>query len=209
MSFLTRSFLTHTPAFTNHMYASWSYMCSHYNAVIMSAMASQITSLTIVYSTVYSGADQRKYQSSAPQAFVWGFDRWIPRTKGQWRGKCFHLVTSSWITPEVSSNYSQMRGPGMCLWFADRSNPESKVYGANMGPTWVMPVPDGPNVGPINLAIRELYRFRSHCFADQLYYLHWPVWTYQYTLLCNIAGRYTSMQPKLLTPWLQVLSYRV
>ena len=31
----------------------------------MGKMASQITSLTIVYSTVYSGADQRKYQSSA------------------------------------------------------------------------------------------------------------------------------------------------
>ena len=37
----------------------------HYNDVIMSAMASQITSLTVVYSTVYSGADQRKHQTSA------------------------------------------------------------------------------------------------------------------------------------------------
>ena len=35
----------------------------------MSAMASQITSLTIVYWTVYSGADQRKHQSSASLAF--------------------------------------------------------------------------------------------------------------------------------------------
>ena len=38
----------------------------------MSAMVSQITSLTIVYSTVYSGADQRKQQSSAWLAFVAG-----------------------------------------------------------------------------------------------------------------------------------------
>ena len=37
----------------------------------MSAMASKITSLTIVYSTVYSSADQRKRQSSASLAFVW------------------------------------------------------------------------------------------------------------------------------------------
>ena len=36
----------------------------------MSAMASQITSLTIAYSTVYSGADQGKYQSTASLAFV-------------------------------------------------------------------------------------------------------------------------------------------
>ena len=38
----------------------------------MGAMASQITSLTIVYSTVYSGADQRKHQSSTSLAFVRG-----------------------------------------------------------------------------------------------------------------------------------------
>ena len=48
----------------------------HYNDVIMSKMASQITSLTIVYSTVYSGADQRKHQSSASLAFVRGIYRW-------------------------------------------------------------------------------------------------------------------------------------
>ena len=42
----------------------------------MSAMASQITSLAIVYSTVYSGADQRKHQSSASLAFLWGIHRW-------------------------------------------------------------------------------------------------------------------------------------
>ena len=45
---------------------------THYTDVIMSAMASQITSLTIVYSTVYSGANQRKHQSSASLAFVTG-----------------------------------------------------------------------------------------------------------------------------------------
>ena len=38
----------------------------------MGAIASQITNLTIVYSTVYSDADQRKYQSPASLAFVWG-----------------------------------------------------------------------------------------------------------------------------------------
>ena len=41
----------------------------------MGAIASQITSLTIVYSTVYSGADQSKHQSSASLAFVCGIQR--------------------------------------------------------------------------------------------------------------------------------------
>ena len=65
----------------------------------MTTMASQITSLTVVYSTVYLDADQRKHQSSASLAFVWGIhrSRWIPRTKGQLRGKCFHLMSSSCI----------------------------------------------------------------------------------------------------------------
>ena len=48
---------------------------SQYNDVIMSLFASQITSLTIVYSTVYSDADQRKHQSAASLAFVRGIHR--------------------------------------------------------------------------------------------------------------------------------------
>ena len=72
---------------------------SHYDDVIMTTIASQITSRTSVYSTVYSDPDQRKHQSSASLAFVWGThrDRWIPRTKGQLRGKCVHLMASSWL----------------------------------------------------------------------------------------------------------------
>ena len=76
----------------------------HYDDVIMTTMASQITSLTVVYSIVYSDADERKHQSSASLAFVWGIhrDRWIPRTKGQLRGKCFHLMSSSCSDAETT-----------------------------------------------------------------------------------------------------------
>ena len=57
----------------------------HYSEVIMGEMASQITSLTIVYSTVYSGTDQIKHQRSASLALVREIigDRWNPRTKEQ------------------------------------------------------------------------------------------------------------------------------
>ena len=57
---------------------------SDYIDVIMGAMAYQITSLTIVYSTVYSGADQRKHQSSASLAFVWGIHRWPANSPHKW-----------------------------------------------------------------------------------------------------------------------------
>ena len=52
------------------------YVFSHYSDVIMGTMMSQISSLAIVFSTVYSGADQRKHQSSASLAFVRGIHRW-------------------------------------------------------------------------------------------------------------------------------------
>ena len=77
----------------------------HYSDVIMSTIASQITSLAIVFSTVYPGADQRKHK--APRRWpLWGEltgDRWIPRSKGQQRGKWFHLMTSSWYCTHFSS----------------------------------------------------------------------------------------------------------
>ena len=45
---------------------------SHYSDVMMSAMVSQTTTVSIVCPTVGSGSEQRKHQSSASLAFVWG-----------------------------------------------------------------------------------------------------------------------------------------
>ena len=56
----------------------------HYNDVIMSTMASQITSLTIVYSIVCSGTDQIIHQSSASLAFVRGIHRWQVNSPHKW-----------------------------------------------------------------------------------------------------------------------------
>ena len=62
----------------------WHTSTHHYDDVIMGALASQITSLTIVYSTVYSHTDQRKHQSSASLAFVWGIHRGPVNSSHQW-----------------------------------------------------------------------------------------------------------------------------
>ena len=56
----------------------------HYSDAIMSAMASQITSITIVYSAVHSGADQRKHQSSASLAYVRGIHRGPVNSPHKW-----------------------------------------------------------------------------------------------------------------------------
>ena len=61
-----------------------SYHCFHYNDIIMGAIASQLTSLTIVYSIVYSDTDQRKHQSSASLALVQGIHRGPVTSPHKW-----------------------------------------------------------------------------------------------------------------------------
>ena len=98
---------------------------SHYNDVIMSTMASQITRLTIVYSTVYSGADQRKHQNSASLAFVRGIHRWPANYphKGPVTRKIFpcddvimlNQITGNWnpvSTTNIPMPLTKWQGPG-------------------------------------------------------------------------------------------------
>ena len=70
----------------------------HYNDVIMSAIASQITGVSIVAQLLAEAQVRRniKAPSHLPLCGEFTGDRWIPRTKGQYRGKCSHLMTSSW-----------------------------------------------------------------------------------------------------------------
>ena len=70
----------------------------HYSDVVMGSMESQITSLTTVYSTVYSGADERKHQSSASLAFVRGIHRWP-------QGPVTRKKVFIWLRHHVSVNF--------------------------------------------------------------------------------------------------------
>ena len=73
----------------------------HFSDVII--MASQTTGVSVVFSTVCSGTDQRKHQSSASLAFMRGIHRWPVDSphKGPVTRKCFHLMTSSWNAEAV------------------------------------------------------------------------------------------------------------
>ena len=64
--------------------ASLNWISHHYSDVIMTTMTSQITSLTVVYSIVYSDADQRKHQSSASLPFVRGIHRGPVNSPHKW-----------------------------------------------------------------------------------------------------------------------------
>ena len=66
----------------------------------MTPMASQITGVSIVCSTVCSGTDKRKDESHASLAFVRGIHRWLVDSphKGPATRKMFQSMTSSWIS---------------------------------------------------------------------------------------------------------------
>ena len=68
---------------TGAVFCLWSWV-GHYSDVIMGTMVSQITSLTIVYLTIDSGADQGKHQSSVSLAFVWEIHWWPVNSPHKW-----------------------------------------------------------------------------------------------------------------------------
>ena len=78
---------------------SYQAIALHGGDVIMSAMASQFTDVSIVCSTVCLGTDQRKHQSSASLAFVRRIHRWTVDShhKGSVTRKMFPWMTSSCI----------------------------------------------------------------------------------------------------------------
>ena len=89
----------------------WQIKKLNYGNVIMGAIASQITTLMIVYSTVYSGADQRKHQSSASLAFMRGIHRVPVNSPHKWQGptsisnrdfrKCQDIFIFAIISPKL------------------------------------------------------------------------------------------------------------
>ena len=66
--------------------------------------------------------------------------------------KCPHLeIKKNKWCDRYAFNFKTLQNPVIDC----NTSPDSKVHGANMGPTWVLSAPDGPHVGPMNLAIKD------------------------------------------------------
>ena len=115
----------------------------------MRAKASQITSLMIVYSTVYSVADQRKHQSSASLAFVRRIHRCPVNSphKGLVTRIFFRLITSSCEKTHLVAH--------KILRTVFVRSQIAKLMGPTWGPPGSCRPPDGPHVGPMNIDIRD------------------------------------------------------
>ena len=67
-----------------HQNSTHTLTMNHYSDATMSAMASQITSPTIVHSDIYSGTNQRKHQNSTSLVFVWRIHQWPVNSLPKW-----------------------------------------------------------------------------------------------------------------------------
>ena len=107
--------------------------------VIMSAMVYQITNLTIVYSTVYSGVHQRKHQSSSSLVFVLGIHRWPVNSphKGPVTRKMFpfdDVILFHRILQDYFTGTGTMQWLPLCWWCYSVDYSEI----GNINPLWTM-----------------------------------------------------------------------
>ena len=97
------------------------------------------------------------------KCFVWNLmvnkgchSRWTNRCSNSWTNKTILMFSFNSSRMVKSYNHEDILiffQQYTCLSIFDNV-PDSKVHGAHMGPTWVLSAPDGPHVGPMNLAIR-------------------------------------------------------
>ena len=105
----------------------------HYGDVTMSSMMFQITSLRIVYSTVYSSEDQRKHQSSASLAFVWGIHRGPVNSPHKWpvTRKMFpfdDVIMRSLYFLRISYKWPYLWVPDLGLYCTELVIPSSVIH---------------------------------------------------------------------------------
>ena len=127
--------------------------CIHYNDGVMGAMASEIPSLTIVYSIVYSGVNQRKHQSSASLAFVREIQRWPVNFPYKGRVKIKDISIwwrhhfPSWHAWWLPLVHMCLPSPGFHLWVEDLGQREKTsliLRPVSLAQTLVSHVYNGP-----------------------------------------------------------------
>ena len=82
------------------------------------------------------------------------------------------------------------------------TNPDNKVHGANIRPTWVLSAPDGPHVGPMSLAIRECLPGSISCKASVSTTVRWKehyndvIWASKYRQINCLFKSTLMLTPK-------------
>ena len=119
---------------------------THYDDVIMTMLASQITSLTVVYSIVYSSVNQRKHQSSASLAFVREIHRGPVNFPHKWPVTRKMFPFDDVIMTTQRCNLPVVTRDASCL--IQLATPMASLIARFMGPTWGPSGADRSQVAP-------------------------------------------------------------
>ena len=87
----------------------------------------------------------------------------------------FTTVPEKYNVPLLHTHVSHFISGHVPSLFLMDDIPDSKVHGANMGPTWVLLAPDGPHDGPMNLAIRDCTFLHPSNTHAALAYVCWQM----------------------------------
>ena len=136
----------------------------HYSDVIMNAMASQYAGSSIVSSTAYSGADQRKHQSSASLAFVRGIHRSPADSphKGPITRKMFPFEDVIMSAPTWSKIYGYRnicRFYDLRLFYIGNAADDLATYGASTSTAWYLLTYFSWNIPVLTQKSRKCLRF--------------------------------------------------
>ena len=158
----------------------------------MSTKASQITGVAIVYLTVFQTQIKENIKASCHWP-LWGEftgGRWIPRPKGQQRGKCFHCMTSSWALciSSVLSFFKSCHGKviGCCEEFLDWIS-KYRLWICILGtflfwqlPQMCMVTSSNGNIFCVTTFVRGIHRS--------------VIWSFKFSLICACTNGWSNNQ---------------
>ena len=162
----------------------------------MGAVASQITSLTIVCWTVYSDADQRKHQSSASLAFVRGIHRGLVNSPHKWpvTRKMFPFDDVIMVFGSALSVYISCRVELVCVYF------EFTLLSS----TWW-------TQNGHKLAHREHTKFPEHTLAQSCWGVFYHTWGGRSIIIrtCGLLRKFFIQRDILQDSWKKKCQYLI
>ena len=159
----------------------------------MGAVASQITSLTIVYSTVYSDADQRKHQSSASLAFVRGIHRGPVNSPHKWPVTPYILETCT--CKKVQNRKRRLERSDNRGWRYRILNYQTKQNKTNKQKQTKKQGCGVATAQSVYATAYEWYKFAFHSESDMSFSIRYICWPFRF----HILGQHAKMPP-----WLHV-----
>ena len=126
-------------------------------------------------------------------------------------GSSWQIFEAEYVSPQGMISTANLRIQSECSDLSYQAQtfctPDSIVHRVNMGPTWVLSAPDGPHVGPMNLAIKDDFEYWRWCYRYLFVKSTRSSWSpYDPCILTAIATSGSTASPPSSSSWKQVPS---